>query len=122
MRVISETACAMSASRMRLFAAAVFSEATPRLFIAESRRFCSAPIDPREVLTLSMAESRMEIEAFAEVCDPTDSYRFNPQLVPGSEKVWEADSVIISIGQTGELTWVKPEDGLEVTPRGTLSA
>ena len=46
--------------------------------------------------------------------------RFNPQLIPGSEKVWEADSIIISIGQTGELTWVKPEDGLEVTPRGTL--
>ena len=46
--------------------------------------------------------------------------RFNPQLVPGSEKIWPADSVIISIGQTGELTWVKPEDGLEVTPRGTL--
>jgi formate dehydrogenase (NADP+) beta subunit len=47
--------------------------------------------------------------------------RFNPQLIPGSEKVWEADSIIISIGQTGELTWVKPEDGLEVTPRGTLT-
>jgi formate dehydrogenase beta subunit len=47
--------------------------------------------------------------------------RFNPQLIPGTEKVWESDSVIISIGQTGELTWVKPEDGLDVTPRGTLA-
>ncbi len=46
--------------------------------------------------------------------------RFNPQLQPGSEKLWECDSVIISIGQTGELTWVKPEDGVEVSPRGTL--
>ncbi len=47
--------------------------------------------------------------------------RFNPQLVPNTEKVWECDSVIVSIGQTGELTWVKPEDGVEVTPRGTLA-
>ncbi|MFQ5616140.1 MAG: FAD-dependent oxidoreductase [Anaerolineales bacterium] len=46
--------------------------------------------------------------------------RFNPQLIPDSEKVWECDSVIVAIGQTGELEWVRPEDGLEVTPRGTL--
>jgi formate dehydrogenase beta subunit len=47
--------------------------------------------------------------------------RFNPQLVPDTEKVWECDSVIVSIGQTGELDWVKPEDVLEVTTRGTLA-
>ncbi len=46
--------------------------------------------------------------------------RFNPQLVSDTEKVWECDSVIISIGQTGELSWIRAEDGLEVTPRGTL--
>lgn len=46
--------------------------------------------------------------------------RFNPQLIPNTETVWECDSVIIAIGQTGELDWVRPEDGLEVTPRGTL--
>ena len=50
-----------------------------------------------------------------------DRGRFNPQLIPDSEKVWECDSVIVSIGQTGELEWVKPEDGVEVTPRGTLA-
>src|SRR5574341_664916 len=47
--------------------------------------------------------------------------RFNPQLVPNTEKVWECDSVIVSIGQTGDLTWVKSEDGVQVTPRGTLA-
>ncbi len=47
--------------------------------------------------------------------------RFNPQLIPDTENIWECDSVIVSIGQAGELTWVKPEDGLEVTPRGTLA-
>jgi NADPH-dependent glutamate synthase beta subunit-like oxidoreductase/ferredoxin len=47
--------------------------------------------------------------------------RFSPQLTPGTEKVWACDSVIVSIGQTGELTWVQPADGLQVTPRGTLA-
>jgi len=47
--------------------------------------------------------------------------RFNPQLTPNSEKIWECDSIIVSIGQTGELDWVHPEDGVEVTPRGTLA-
>jgi formate dehydrogenase beta subunit len=46
--------------------------------------------------------------------------RFNPQLAPNSEKVWECDSVIVAIGQTGELDWLQPADGVEVTPRGTL--
>lgn len=46
--------------------------------------------------------------------------RFNPQLIPGTEKVWSCDSVIIAIGQVGELEWLRPEDGLETTGRGTL--
>ena len=46
--------------------------------------------------------------------------RFNPQLIPDSERVWECDSVIVAIGQSGELDWVQPNDGLEATPRGTL--
>ncbi|GMQ78770.1 MAG: hypothetical protein BMS9Abin02_1305 [Anaerolineae bacterium] len=49
-----------------------------------------------------------------------ESGRFNPQMTPGSEEIWDCDSVIIAIGQTGELEWVKPDDGLEVSPRGTL--
>ena len=47
--------------------------------------------------------------------------RFNPQLDPDSAKTWDCDSVIVSIGQTGELAWVQPEDGVEVSPRGTLA-
>lgn len=46
--------------------------------------------------------------------------RFNPQLIPDTEKVWDCDSVIVAIGQSGDLDWVQPEDGLEVTRRGTL--
>jgi NADPH-dependent glutamate synthase beta subunit-like oxidoreductase len=49
-----------------------------------------------------------------------ESGRFNPQMTPGSEEIWDCDSVIVAIGQTGELEWIKPDDGLEVSPQGTL--
>jgi ferredoxin len=47
--------------------------------------------------------------------------RFKPELSPGTEQDWPCDSVIISIGQMGELEWVREEDRLEVTARGTLT-
>ncbi len=47
--------------------------------------------------------------------------RFNPQIIPDTEKVWECDSVIVAIGQSGELDWVQPDDRLEMSPRGTLA-
>ena len=46
--------------------------------------------------------------------------RFNPQLIPATERVWEADSVIVAIGQSGELDWVKPDDGLSLKRGGML--
>ena len=46
--------------------------------------------------------------------------RFNPQLMPNTERVWQADSVIISIGQSGDFEWIKPEDGLTVKRGGVL--
>lgn len=49
-----------------------------------------------------------------------DTGHFNPQLLSGSEKLWDCDSVIVSIGQSGEFAWIKPEDGLEISPQGTL--
>ncbi len=49
-----------------------------------------------------------------------DQGRFNPDLAPGTERTLPADSVIVAIGQTGEFEWLRPEDGLEVSRRGTL--
>ena len=49
-----------------------------------------------------------------------DQKRFNPQMTPQTERVWEADSVIIAIGQSGELDWIKPEDDLTVKRGGML--
>jgi formate dehydrogenase (NADP+) beta subunit len=39
--------------------------------------------------------------------------RFAPRFVDGSETTVEADTVIVAIGQTGDLTFLRPEDGIE---------
>jgi NADPH-dependent glutamate synthase beta subunit-like oxidoreductase/ferredoxin len=49
-----------------------------------------------------------------------DQKRFNPQLIPDTQRIWEADSVIVAIGQGGELDWIRPEDGLTPGRGATL--
>ena len=49
-----------------------------------------------------------------------DQGRFNPELEPNTEEIIEADSVILAIGQTPDLSFIKPEDGLEINPQGTI--
>jgi len=46
--------------------------------------------------------------------------RFNPQFEPGSESIIETDSVIMAIGQSSDLSFIGPDDGIEVTPRNTI--
>lgn len=49
-----------------------------------------------------------------------DQKRFNPELVQNTQRVWEADSVIVAIGQSGDFEWIKPEDNLTVKRGGML--
>lgn len=46
--------------------------------------------------------------------------RFNPKFVPGTEETMEADTVIMAIGQTSDFSWLRPDDGIELTPRNTI--
>lgn len=46
--------------------------------------------------------------------------RFNPQYDPDTSEVFEADSVILAIGQQADLSFLKPEDRVEMTPQGTI--
>jgi NADPH-dependent glutamate synthase beta subunit-like oxidoreductase/NAD-dependent dihydropyrimidine dehydrogenase PreA subunit len=75
-------------------------------------------VSPKRILGKAGHAYAIETLAVARAFD--DQGRFNPQLIADSEQIWECDSVIVAIGQTGELDWVQPGDGLEVTPRGTL--
>src|SRR5712691_5654388 len=46
--------------------------------------------------------------------------RFSPTFVPGTETIIPCDTVILSIGQASDLSFLKPADGLETTRQGTL--
>ena len=48
--------------------------------------------------------------------------RFNPAFHENSETEIECDTIIMAIGQTAQLDFLKPEDGVEVSPRGLIAA
>ena len=49
-----------------------------------------------------------------------ENKRFNPKFEPGTEMVIPCDTVILAIGQASDLSFLKPEDGIETTRQGTL--
>lgn len=46
--------------------------------------------------------------------------RFKPQFDQNQHATLELDNVILAIGQAPDLSFLQPDDGLEVTPAGTL--
>ncbi|MFB3902202.1 MAG: FAD-dependent oxidoreductase [Acidobacteriota bacterium] len=46
--------------------------------------------------------------------------RFDPVYAPEIQERLEADSVILAVGQQADLSFLKPSDGVQVTPRGTI--
>lgn len=49
-----------------------------------------------------------------------DAGRFNPEYDTDFSETFEADSVILAIGQQADLSFLKPEDKVELTPQGTI--
>src|SRR5579871_6295222 len=50
-----------------------------------------------------------------------ENRRFNPAFHEGSESVLECDTVIMAIGQAPRLDFLKPDDKVEVSPRGLIA-
>ena len=46
--------------------------------------------------------------------------RFRPQFDENERRTVEAEAVILAIGQAPDLSFVNPEDGVTITPAGTL--
>jgi NADPH-dependent glutamate synthase beta subunit-like oxidoreductase/formate hydrogenlyase subunit 6/NADH:ubiquinone oxidoreductase subunit I len=49
-----------------------------------------------------------------------ENKRFNPKFEPGAEFIIPCDTVILAIGQSSDLSFLTPEDGIETTRQGTL--
>ncbi|HEV8537336.1 MAG TPA: FAD-dependent oxidoreductase [Bacteroidota bacterium] len=46
--------------------------------------------------------------------------RFNPQYDEHLSEIFDADTVIVAIGQQTDLSFIKPADGIETTPGGLI--
>jgi len=50
-----------------------------------------------------------------------ENKRFNPAFYEGTETQLECDTIIMAIGQAPRLDFLKPEDKVDVSPRGLIS-
>ena len=71
---------------------------------------------PKRVVGRDGKVTAMELVKCGRVFD--ENRRFNPQFIEGSETSVECDTVVLAIGQSAELSWIRPGDTLKVTPRG----
>jgi len=47
-------------------------------------------------------------------------HRFNPVFARGTETILPCDTAILAIGQTSDLSFLSPQDGIETTRQGTI--
>ena len=73
---------------------------------------------PKRILGEGGQVRGLEVQGVARVFD--EQGKFSPEFVPDSEEVMNCDSVILAVGQAPELSWIRPEDGIETDPRGTI--
>jgi formate dehydrogenase beta subunit len=75
-------------------------------------------LGPKRILGTDHIEG-LETLDVSSVFDPDG--RFNPRFVEGTERSITCDSVILAIGQAPDLSWLDPNDGVEVSSRGTIA-
>jgi NADPH-dependent glutamate synthase beta subunit-like oxidoreductase/ferredoxin len=73
---------------------------------------------PKRILGRDGKVTGIELIKASRVFD--ENRRFNPQFIEGSEEIVACDTVVLAIGQAADLGWLKPEDNLKLTPRGTV--
>jgi NADPH-dependent glutamate synthase beta subunit-like oxidoreductase/NAD-dependent dihydropyrimidine dehydrogenase PreA subunit len=73
---------------------------------------------PKRVVGKDGKVTGIELVRCSRVFD--ENRRFNPQFIEGSEETVSCDTLVLAIGQAADLSWIRPEDSLKVTPRGTL--
>jgi NADPH-dependent glutamate synthase beta subunit-like oxidoreductase len=75
-------------------------------------------LGPKAILGEGGKVTGLETLAVRSVLDADG--RFNPSFHQGSERVIETDTVVLAIGQAPDVSWIREEDGIEITPRGLV--
>lgn len=75
-------------------------------------------VGPNRIVGENGSATGVEFLAVSRVFD--ESGRFAPEFIPGSETLLATDTVIVSIGQTADLSFLRPEDGI-TAERGRIT-
>ena len=75
-------------------------------------------LGPKQFVGKSGKLTGLEVIKCISVFD--ENRRFNPKFETGTELVIPCDTVILAIGQSSDLSFLKLEDGIETTRQGTL--
>jgi len=75
-------------------------------------------LGPKQFVGTNGKLTGLEVTKCISVFD--ENKRFNPKFEAGTEFVIPCDTVILAIGQSSDLSFLKPEDGVEMTRQGTL--
>lgn len=73
---------------------------------------------PSRIIGQDGKVSGLEVIDVASVFD--EEGRFNPRFIPGTERVWDCDSVILAIGQAADLGLLQGAEDVRVTQRGLV--
>lgn len=75
-------------------------------------------IGPKRILGKNGRVTGLETLKVKYVFD--EQKRFNPAFYEGSDSVIEADTLILAVGQTANLSFLKGQEGIQVTRGGTI--
>jgi formate dehydrogenase beta subunit len=73
---------------------------------------------PKRIVGEDGRATGIELIRCARVFD--DQGRFNPNFVAGSERIVSADTILLAIGQRSDYSFLRPQDGVELTPAGLI--
>ncbi len=75
-------------------------------------------LGPKQFMGTNGRLTGLEVTRCLSVFD--ENKRFNPKFAPGTEFVIPCDTVILAIGQSSDVSFLTPADGVETTRQGTL--
>jgi formate dehydrogenase beta subunit len=75
-------------------------------------------LGPKQFVGKSGKLTGLEVVKCVSVFD--ENRRFNPKFAEGTEFVIPCDTVILAIGQSSDISFLRPEDRVETTRQGTL--
>jgi formate dehydrogenase (NADP+) beta subunit len=119
---VARVARRMGARRVRVVALESRSEMPAHEFEIEEAEIEGTQVITRRAPKAVLGNGQvtgLETLAVSSVFDPDG--RFNPRTIEGTEEILECDSIILAIGQTPDLSFLSADDGVELSPRGTIA-